>query len=50
MGENLSREVEIPVKDREGLMYDMYGEQMSISWHGQKIRLSQSPEYLIFSR
>jgi hypothetical protein len=50
MGENLSREVEIPVKDREGLMYDMYGEQISISWHGQKIRLSQSPEYLIFSR
>jgi len=49
IGENQSRAVEIPVKDQEGLMYDMYGEQMSISWHGQKIRLSQSPEYLIFS-
>jgi len=50
MGENLSREVGIPVKDREGLMYDMYGEQLPISWHGEKIKLSQSPEYLIFSR
>jgi hypothetical protein len=50
MGENLSREVGIPVKDREGLMYDMYGKEMPISWHGEKIKLSQSPEYLIFSR
>jgi len=43
-------EVTISIKDKKGVVYDMYGEKRISEWKGEKIMLSQSPQYLIIKR
>jgi len=40
-----NHEVTLPIKDKKGVIYDMYGKMSE--WKGEKITLSQSPQYIV---
>jgi len=40
-------EVKLPIKTTEGVLYNMLGDKTLPSWKGEKVMLSQNPQYLV---